>query len=246
VLARPVTSLGVEPLALLRFRYLDTTGLVDELGYGADDLVPIVTIQHRDLLERPGPLRADRHWGRPRFEWAYQIVHDHYLKRRPAAGERLLWAWADLPTVLSAHRPDLATPDALSELAAVAPRHAVIVAARVPLSRCLFTSHVLFDALMLRGRYLPEGIDDALDLHRRLGRCHLDRLDPDDALHDAIVNSWTQRLFNARHHWLDVRLQACVDRVERHEIISVTPLSTHRPPRPDTAAGDGIEPEPLE
>jgi len=234
---------GVEHLGLLRYRDLDPTGLADQLGYGTDGLVPVVTIQHRDLLGQIGPLRADPRWGRPRFEWAYQIIGAHYAQQHEQPGGRPLWAWADLPTVICAHRPDLATPDAQAQLAAVSPCNTVVVAARVPIERCLFTSHVLFDALMLRGRYIPADLDDAHAMHQRHGRCQLDRLDPDDPGHQAIIASWTQRILLAPHDWLDVRLQACIDRIEPDEIISVTPLPATTPPPSDNPSQDGVEPE---
>jgi hypothetical protein len=216
--------LSTEDLGLLRFRYVDRSGLVGDLGYGTDDLVPVVTLQHRHLLDVASGLRADPRWGRPRFEWAYKIVRAAYVRRTGVPCDRLLWAWADLPTCVSAHRPDIAAMGALAQLAGVAPRDAVVVAARVPISRCLFTSHVLFDGLMLRGRYVPTDIDDALEVHRRFGTCHVDGRTIDEALQDVVIESWVQRVLHAPHDWRDIRLQACVDRIESEEIVSVTPL----------------------
>jgi hypothetical protein len=46
---------------------------------------------------------------------------------------------------------------------------------------------VLFDALMLRGRYIPADIDDALNMHRRFGRCHLLPDEADIGRLDALI-----------------------------------------------------------
>jgi hypothetical protein len=218
-------GVNVEDLGLFRFRYRDYFDLVGELGYGAGGAVPVVSIQHPDLVARRGPLRADAGWGRPHFEWAYKFVHACYGAQSGGPCPRLLWAWADLPTCVAAHRPDLVAPGALAQLAPVAVAGSVAVAAMVPIERCVFTSHVLFDGLMLRGRYIPSDIDDALDMHRRFGRCALPSdAAPDKELYEAISDSWVHRLFLAPHDWRDVRLQVCVDRIERDEIVSVTPL----------------------
>ncbi|MDQ6948197.1 MAG: hypothetical protein M3256_18500, partial [Actinomycetota bacterium] len=192
-------GLGVEDLGLFRYRYRDPSNLIGQLGYGINDLVPVVTLQHRDLLDSRTGLRADPQWGRPRFEWAYQLVRAAYAKRTGVACDRMLWAWADLPTCLSADRPDLAAPGSLTQLSGVAPRDGVAVAARVPASRCLFTSHLLFDGLMLRGRYVPTDIDDALEVHRRFGTCHVDGRTSDKALQEVVIESWVQRLLLAPH-----------------------------------------------
>jgi hypothetical protein len=61
-------------------------------------------------------------------------------------------------------------------------------------------------------------------MHRRVGRCHLTDDGCDEAARNAIIDSWLDRLLLAPYDWRDVRLQVCVDRIERDEIVTVAPL----------------------
>ena len=127
---------GIDEVGLLRFRYRVADGLADALGCGGSEgTIPIVTVQHRHLVDRSGPLSADRAWGRPCFEGAYEFMRAAYRRRVGVDCERLVWAWADAATCAAAHRPDLVGPDARHHLGTLADPGTVLVAARVPVER---------------------------------------------------------------------------------------------------------------
>jgi hypothetical protein len=48
-------------------------------------------------------------------------------------------------------------------------------------------------------------------------------------LQEVIIESWMERLFCAPHDRRGIRLQGCVDRIELHEIVSVTPQQQQTP-----------------
>ncbi|MHB1445946.1 MAG: hypothetical protein ACYCTI_01285 [Acidimicrobiales bacterium] len=234
--------LGIEETGLLRFRYTDPSGLASALDPGGGS-VAVLTIQHPDVLVPGRALRADPAWGRPIFEWAYRLMEDSYRNSTGIDAARLIWAWADLATVAAAQRPELAVAGAIDSFgAANGNPEAVAVLARVPVERCLFTSHLLFDGFVLRGRYAASDIEDALGVHRRFGRTHLDPSDPADPIRDTVIASWVERLLGGADR-ADVRLQVCLDRIEPDEILSVVPLKLG--PRPATSGGQSTAPERL-
>lgn len=235
----------VEEVGLLRFGYRLRADLADELGPdGADATIPVVTVQHRDLVERPGPLRADPGWGRPGFEWAYELMRGAYRRRTGTECARLVWAWADFAISAAAHRPDLAGPDARDHLAALAEPDTVIVVARIPVDRCLATSHILWDGAVLRGRYIPLDIDDAVRFHGRHGSCRLDD-DHRSDLSAAVIDSWADRLFPTGADWSEVRLQVCADRIEPDEIVDILDVARPASPRLTWMPDPGVKPERL-
>jgi len=67
---------------------------------------------------------------------------------------QLLWTWADLPVCAATHLSALASDEAREHVESLADPGAVVVVLTVPFERCLLTSHVLWDAVVLRGRYL--------------------------------------------------------------------------------------------
>jgi len=234
--------LGVEETGLLRFRYTDPSGLASALDPGPDSVL-VLTIQHPDVLVPGRALRADPAWGRPIFEWAYRLMEDSYRNSTGIDARRLIWAWADLATVAAAQRPELAVAGAIDQFgAANGNPKAVAVLALVPVERCLFTSHLLFDGFVLRGRYAASDIDDALAVHHRFGRCHLDPSDPADPIRDTVIASWVERLLVGADR-ADVRLQVCLDRIEPEEIVAVVPLKLGA--RPATSGGQSTAPERL-
>lgn len=237
---------AVEEVGLLRFRYrLQPDDLADGLGPDrADATIPVVTVQHRELVDRPGPLRADSGWGHPGFEWAYELMHATYRHRTGVECDRLVWAWADVVINAAAHGADVAGPDAQDLLAAIADPGMVIVAARVPVDRCLATSYVLWDGAVLRGRYIPLDIDDALRFHAHHGSCLLDD-DHESTLSTAVIHSWVDRLFPARPDWSDVRLQVCVDRIEPDEIVDVLDVAQPMSRRPRGCLNPAVRPQRL-
>ncbi len=231
--------LGIEETGLLRFRYTDPSGLAGARDPGPDSVL-VLTIQHPDALARGRVLRADPAWGRPIFEWAYRLMEDAYRNSTGIQAGRLIWAWADLATVAAAERPELAVAGAIDQFgAANGNPEAVAVLARVPAERCLFSSHLLFDGFVLRGRYAASDIEDALGVHRRFGRTHLDPSDPADPIRDTVIASWVERVLGGADR-AEVRLQVCLDRIEADEIVAVVPLNLGA--RPATTDGQSTAP----
>ena len=235
--------LGIEETGLLRFRYTDPSGLASALDPGTGSVL-VLTIQHPDVLGPGRALRADPSWGRPLFEWAYGLMEDSYRNSTGIDAGRLIWAWADLATVLAVQRPELAVDGAIDSFgAANGNPKAVAVLARVPAERCLLTSHLLFDGFVLRGRYAAVDFDDAMAVHRRFGRCKLDPSDPADPIRDTVIRSWVDRLLVGADR-ADVRLQVCLDRIEPDEIVAVQRLNMGT--RPAHGAGPSTAPEKLD
>ena len=106
------------------------------------------------------------------------------------------------------------------------------------------TSHVLWDAAVLRGRYLPIDIDDAAAFHDRYGSCRLDD-DHDSTISTAVIDSWIDRLLLAPSDWRDVRLQVCIDRIDPEEIVDVLDPAYTALARPGWMPEPGVGPQRL-
>ena len=237
---------GVEELGLFRFRYGHPGSAAEALGSTADGTVAVVSAQHRSLVERGMPLVADGGWGRPEFEWAYELMLAVYRRRTGVDCDRLLWAWADSAMTAAAHCPHLVTAGARELLAGIAEPEAVAVVARVPVERCLFSSHIIWDGLVLRGRFIPTDIEDALCFHAAYGSTRIDDGDRRSVVGDAIVDSWLERFFWASaDRSCDVRLQVCVDRIHPEEIIEVVDVDGHRAAPSSWMIDPGVDPRPL-
>lgn len=228
----------------LQFRYEDD-GLASWRATDSDDgSLTVVTVQSCELMNHPGPLQPDPAWGYPEFEWAYPLMEAAYRRQTGSSCRRVLWAWADPAVAMAAQRPDLCTSGAPDDLLALARPGSVIVVARVPVERCLLTSHVLWDAVVLRGRYLPVSFEDAVAFFHRYGTLTLPD-DADDRLFDAISASWVTRFLSAGTHPMDFMLQACVDEIRTVEIVSVLEPDPLALPLGPLAAGETLRPRPL-
>lgn len=236
----------VEELGLFRFGYRLPDRVGEAVGSTADGTVAVVSAQHRSLVERGVPLRADPGWGRPEFEWAYELILSAYRRRTGVACDRLVWAWADTAMAAAAHVPDLAGAEVQEMLAGIGGPGSVAVVARVPVERCLFSSHIVWDSLVLRGRYIPTDIEDALSFHATHGPTRMDEDDNRSVAGDAIVESWVKRFFWApADRSCDVRLQVCVDRIEPAEIVEVIDIDRHRSVPAPWVIDPGVAPRPL-
>lgn len=209
-------ALGIAERGLLHYAYAEPDRVRRDLDHGTT--VPIVSFQHRDAVQDGSDLVADRVWGRPTFEWAYQYLLDEYRGRGGPQCERLLWAWSDLALVHAVvNRRDDSTTMRL--LAAMATNDQVIVIARVPADRLLLSSHALWDGLVLRGRYVPSSIEDAAAFYDQYGSCAITHGAPSE----PIIDSWHDRVFSTGA-WDDVRLQVCLDRIAPNEIADVVEI----------------------
>ncbi|MHB1533187.1 MAG: hypothetical protein ACYC1D_00975 [Acidimicrobiales bacterium] len=190
-------SSGVEERGLLGFSYRLPDQVADALSCVADGTVAVVSAQHRSLVNPRVPLLADRGWGRPQFEWAHELMASAYRRLTGIGCNRLVWAWADSAMVTAAHWPQLGAARAREMLAGIGGPGAVAVVAMVPAERCLFSSHIVWDGLLLRGRYIPTDIEDALRFHAAHGSTQIDNDNRESMVGDAIVQSWVERFFSA-------------------------------------------------
>lgn len=237
---------GVEERGLLRFRYRLPNPVAEALSCGADGKVAVVSAQHRSLVNPQVPLLADRGWGRPQFEWAYELVSAAYRRQTGIGCDRLVWAWADSAMVTAAHWPHLGSAQARDMLAGIGGPGAVGVVARVPVERCLFSSHIIWDSLVLRGRYIPTDIDDALRFHAAHGSTQMDKNNRKSVVGDAIVQSWLERFFSTPgDRACDFRLQVCVDRIDPEEIVEVIDIERNRSVPARWMISPGVDPSPL-
>jgi hypothetical protein len=146
----------------------------------------------------------------------------------------------------AAHCPHLVTTAAAELLAGIGEPEAAAVVARVPKERCLFSSHIVWDGLVLRGRYIPTDVEDALCFHAAHGSTRLDEDDPGTEVGHAIVDSWLERFFWApADRSCDVRLQVCVDRIDPDEIIQVVDIDPRRAAATPWMIDPGVDPGPL-
>jgi len=226
-------ELGIQERGLLHYGYAQPAPVRRRLEHGS--VIPIVSFQHRDAVREGGDLTADRAWGRPTFEWAYRHLLDEYRNRISQGAERLLWGWADLALVYAVvKRRDDST--IMRVLAGMATADQVIVVARVPEERLLPSSHALWDGLVLRGRYVPTDVDDAIRFVEQHGSCAVTRGAPPE----PILESWHQHVF-ANGAWDDVRLQVCLDRIAATEITDIIEIpSLYRVLTTPAAAEPGI------
>lgn len=195
-------------------------GLLDRLTYA--DTVPFVSVQHPAVLAGQGPVVADPDWGRPSFEWGYKLVRDLYATRKPAAAARMLWIWTDPVNCAPWHAPELAALNARELFAAGSARPGdVVIIGRVPVERLLLSSKNAWDFALLRGAYCATDAADMAAFHERYGGVQLTTVGRDGRA--EIQRSWGQ-LFSQRSDWRTVTGQACIDRIERDEILSVTPV----------------------
>ncbi len=237
---------GVEERGLFRFGYRLPDRVAEALGCLADATVAVVSAQHRSLV-RPGlTLVADRGWGRPQFEWAYELMASAYRRQTGIGCDRLVWAWADSAMVTAAHCPHLGAAQARDMLAGIGGLGAVAVVARVPVERCLFSSHIIWDGLVLRGRYIPTDIDDALRFHAAHGSTQMGNDNRESVLGDAIVESWAERFFSMpADRACDFRLQVCLDRIDPEEIVEVVDIERSRAVPARWMISPGVDPSPL-
>lgn len=237
---------GVEERGLLRFGYCLPHRVAEALSCVADDTVAVVSAQHRSLVSPGLPLVADRGWGRPQFEWAYELVASAYRRRTGIGCDRLVWAWADSAMVTAAHWPHLGAAQARNMLAGIGGPGAVAVVARVPVERCLFSSHIVWDGLLLRGRYIPTDIEDALRFHVAHGSTQMGDDNRESVVGDAIVESWLERFFSTpADRACDFRLQVCVDRVDPEEIVEVIDIERNRAVPARWMMSPDVDPSPL-
>jgi hypothetical protein len=237
---------GVGELGLFRFGYRLPDKVAEAIGSTDDGTVAVVSAQHRSLVKPGVPLVADPGWGRPEFEWAYELMSSAYCRRTGIACNRLVWAWADTAMVAAARYPHLMEAGAREMSAGIGGPGAVAVVAKVPVERCLFSSHVVWDSLVLRGRYIPTDIEDALCFHAAHGSTRIDDDDPRSAAGDAIVESWVERFFlSPADRSCDIRLQVCVDRIDPDEIVDVVDIDGHRAGPAPWIIDPGVHPRPL-
>lgn len=236
----------VEDKGLFRFGYRHPASVAEAISSSTDGTVAVVSVQHRSLVKPAMPLVADAGWGRAEFEWAYELMLSVYQRRTGIDCDRLVWAWADSAMTSAAHCPHLVGAGARDLLAGIGGPEAVAVVARVPVERCLFSSHIIWDALVLRGRYIPTDIEDALCFHAAHGSTRIDGDDPRSVAGDAIVDSWLERFFYApADRSCDVRLQVCVDRIDPQEIVEVVDIDRHRAGPSWWMIDPGVDPRPL-
>lgn len=236
---------GVEERGLLRFGYRLPNQVAEALSCVPDGTVAVVSAQHRSLMNPRGPLVADRRWGRQQFEWAYELMTSAYRRQTGRGCDRLLWAWADSAMVTAAHWPHLGA-QARDMLAGIGGPGTVAVVARVPVERCLFSSHVIWDGLVLRGRYIPTDIDDALRFHAAHGSTQMGSDNGESVVGDAIVDSWVERFFSTpADRACDFRLQVCVDQIEPEEIVEVIDIERSRSAPAQWMISPGVDPSPL-
>ena len=237
---------GVEERGLLRFSYRLPDQVAEALGCVTDGTVAVVSAQHRSLVNPRAPLLADRGWGRPQFEWAYGLMASAYRRLTGIGCDRLVWAWADSAMVTAAHWPHLGAAQARNMLAGIGGPGAVAVVAGVPVERCLFSSHIVWDGLVLRGRYIPTDIEDALRFHAAHGSTQIDNDNRESTVGDAIVQSWVERLFSTPDdRACDFRLQVCVDRIDPGEIVGVIDIEPNRSVAARWMISPGVDPSPL-
>jgi hypothetical protein len=168
-----------------------------------------------------------------------------YRRRTEITCDRLIWAWADAAMVGAGHYPELIHPGARRLLAGSGSHGQVVVIARVPAGRCLITSHVLWDALVLRGRLIPLDLEDALAFHAAHGSCLLNQ-DADSPADDAIFHSWRDRCFRVSPDPADYRLQVCLDRIEPDEIVGLIEVDDQgRSELPWLGPAGAVGPRPL-
>lgn len=237
---------GVEERGLLRYSYRLPDQVADALSCVADGTVAVVSAQHRSLVDPRAPLLADRGWGRPQFEWAYELMASAYRRLTGIGCDRLVWAWADSAMVTAAHWPHLGAAQAREMLAGIGGPGAVAVVARVPVERCLFSSHIVWDGLVLRGRYIPTDIEDALRFHAAHGSTQMDHDHGESMVGDAIVQSWVERFFSTpADRTSDCRLQVCVDRICPEEIVGVIDIERDWSVPARWMISPGVDPRPL-
>ena len=85
------------------------------------------------------------------------------------------------------------------------------------------TSHFLWDGFVLRGRYVPSSVDDAINFYDRHGTLHfqgIERRSDDPQLVDEVLASWHDRVFNAAYTGSELKLQATVTRIERVAVVA--------------------------
>jgi hypothetical protein len=168
-----------------------------------------------------------------------------YRRRTGIGCDRLVWAWADSAMVTAAHLPHLGAAQARDMLAGIGGPGTVAVVVRVRVERCLFSSHISWDGLVLRGRYIPTDIDDALRFHAAHGSTQMDNDNRESVVGDAIVQSWVER-FLAHADWAcDFRLQVSVDRIEPEEIVEVIDIERNRSVPARLMISPGVDPSPL-
>ena len=207
--------------------------------------IDVVTVQDRALLERGGAaVVANTAWGRPPFEWAYEVMATVHRAKTGQAG-RLLWVWADPWLVRTARMPTQSTARARSAIADLAssPSQRLLVV-RLPRSSITMSAHFLWDGFVLRGRYAPRSIDDAVDFHARHGTLRLAVIDGRGSqLFEEIVTSWVETVFAANYIGTELRLQATVTRIESSSMIAELDPRSIAPLRPWSSSSVDEDPD---
>ncbi len=100
----------------------------------------------------------------------------------------------------------------------------MLVLARLPIERCLFSAFGLWDRFVLRGRYVPTDLADAVDFYHR--HPSLDDSKDMKVARDEVLTSWSTRVFQSPPCSNIERLQICVDRIEPHEIVALSEIES--------------------